>query len=504
MHSVGSCRACPGIRGAHAPFTPVLARAFAAATFVLVVGCAASPGPLPATPDTLALFDRLMRSRCERAVRCSPSYDDYWATWPPPVECIDRVRLRDLVARGERTLDADAVATCLAALEADPPCRGPWLVERARHGITSPGAIACEGSVVDPGFRTCGGETCEPYDSCALDPDCTSRCAGRPGLGEPCDFLDAPCRDHLACDGATDTCIAFCDPWQCLQTGAGTECYGNRCVTPLGDGAACDPAVPIPCQVGSTCRRDILRCAPVLPIDATCDPATDACVTLLPCDATSHRCEAPTTSPPHCFWWEECPVGQTCIWAELAGDCAEASLVEGCSAIDDGLTRSDDCADGTECTDGWSSLQSALCRPRAVEGEPCGASVICEQGTRCSEGECRRTVLPWEPCGPESPCAPGFTCIDGACTAPFAHVGDPCEHGGDCVQGDCLAGHCAYRMPGETCPRGSECPDCQGGTCGMDLSAGRGAPCVRYECSPWLSCQPPSLGATDPRGYCCG
>ena len=370
--------------------------------------------------------------------------------------------LAPLVAAGELTYDAEALAQCAAAFAAT--CY-PGLPEACGHIVAG---------------RRRSGEPCTLLRRLGWDNWWSSGWVQIMAAFPPSSCGPGLLCDPAGADGACGQCRPlpgageFCGPDDACA--AGTYCASTRCQPFSGEGEPCeDHVIPSGCGPGLGCLPTTARCVRMPGLGETCSEEPS---TFVQCDN-----EPAPGQPPL-----ECAAG-ICVYA--------------------GAAAGQPCSGAGWCRLGLTCGAAGVCVPFAYvgEGEPCDwplAQSCASNDLACvpdagGQGVCRRIVLVdiGEPCGGERRCTGLGTCdTDGLCH--FAQAeGDTCYHlptecDVDCAQpGGCLlAVHLA-------CAEGLYCP--------ADLLLSPGCSdlgCVRYganptcssdaECGPDMRCAPPA------------
>jgi hypothetical protein len=176
------------------------------------------------------------------------------------------------------------------------------------------------------------------------------------------------CNKNTASDGGFSTQTSFCGkcetttPSTCGDAGAcvspqrcsyDSVARASRCVTPVGEGAACDTGIP--CNTGLTCKNAV--CVKRMGKDAPCETSSD-CDSTLGLSCIEKTCQPPTHVGP----------GQAC-----------ASPSPRCSA-------------GSDCIYSFSSDggSTSVCVTRAADNAACDESKgpRCTSPARCLNGVC--------------------------------------------------------------------------------------------------------------------
>lgn len=494
--------------------------AVAAIVCLLTAACSAQhESPCPQLGEVLAFREELRRASCALQTRC---YNDGTAGWisrgdgaacTSPGPMADRV-CADL-ASGAITFHPERVADCLAALaaQAGEPCLvRPAFGDAPRWDFGDP--EACREVLTHPppppvtGAGDCITAGCPRESICLVGDGCGGHCVAASREGEPCGIIG--CATGFYCDYATETCRAGC--FISLDCDDGSYCIDHACV------ATTLPAVGEPCL-----HAERPYCDGML---AYCNARTDMCTTLaLPgetCDPEGGRsacfggaCDPATATcrsdPLYCFPSSSGYPGSCVLDTPYCGveqHCTAEPSLAACDILgpDGGFEQ---CPPGLTCDLRHLDLAAPLqpCRPRALRGEACDDSVICEDGTTCWAGVCVRIVGLDEACGVDHPCPLPLVCREGTCVYITTQgVGDPCDADHACFQGVCREGHCAWLDPGAPCSSSMQCREgyyfgCMSGVCADSVVVGDGERCNFSDrfCADGLFCYP--TGAQDRLGW---
>jgi hypothetical protein len=347
-------------------------RALSSAAGLLLIGCAATHGPLPddaAVADAMtSLEDAPTHSMTDAGPPLTPEDARDCAGWAAfacgrYAECAFEL----VWLYGSRERCASALR---AVCEHDEALEGTGDLASARVACATDWAGGCHWAT-------------EPFASCVPP-------SGSRAVGEPC-RSDLQCGEGVAADGRTLRLRCFRD------TTHEPACDSGSCQLPLPEGAGhCgeDTIDRDRCDEGLACAGHPTRlCMPVPPGRADGEACTGLgavsdCETGLVC-GTAGVCEPARTN------------GASCD-PDLYGHCAGPYVYE-C----DPTTRT--------CT--------AI--PRALDGEACAdGGPSCSRASECVMGRCEPgTELPslGTPCGPGGACGGRWACVDGAC-AP-----EPCD-----------------------------------------------------------------------------
>lgn len=274
------------------------------------------------------------------------------------------------------------------------------------------------------GFCKCGGSTCQPEESCALEPSphCTTA---------TCAFVS--CDRGMSCHPVTGDCVCgnvSCEEEERCVQGVCTSadpCEGVSC----DDGLSCDPrdgscsCAGELCEVGAACVDGACVSDPCLGVSCGRDSV---------CNQEDGNC--------HCGEAE----GPICSAGEV---CADEGAGFGCmiSTFCDGVS----CPAGESC-----DPDDGVCRCGGLGSEHPG----CNQGESCLEGVCRGGDL-CAPGGVEKICAPGLSCdpLDGLCKC-GGKDGSICAQGEGCTTmlgtATCLKSCSPLVIPSE-CAAGEGC-----------------------------------------------
>jgi len=475
----------------------------------LVLVAIATPSCSPSTPQPapvdgwLDTLDEVANALCARAVRCTDDREHLYRDDVCRPPALDRAYWRRIFERGERVLDADRAATCLAGLRADTPC---WYTSWDAHTplqhsydgdtvpwecstLTRPGRAigeSCWADVLDDEsigfFRSCeGGE-------CVAGAGCGATCVAFGHEGSACSVL--PCAPGLHCDETSRVCTRGCavsldcDEWpdgalcvdgQCVAD-ADLPGLGHACAQGVGAGPACGP--------GAVCRADGV-CGALVQIGGTCEPSTSACDGGAVCDPATSTCVLACGGV---------TCGADAPYCSGSGSCTNDPTQIRCPVFD-GWVTDEGCPQGLGCF----GAADLVCTRFTSIGAPCDDTVICAPGSSCRAGSCVRRVVPWEPCATDAVCPTNFDCVAGECVyhaAPTGlSLGWACGDGTICSQGACVAGACAWLPAGSSCSMGSECAaGCMGGVCRPPQVGGDGEPCDALGgprvCADGLACVP--------------
>jgi hypothetical protein len=414
--------------------------------------------------------------------------------------------LQRAIDDGRTEVDNDAVAACLAVIEAtgcntiedeEPPtgcvppepveetpcdedklfigtvgdggqCSSPGTSFECKPGLAcrSGGATGVNGACVEPG---------DVNDLCFFDAECKQElyCSQFDGTcqipkaeGETCvysnpDDPDPPaatllveCAETLSCDPVTDTCVAACQrgascfsDLQCDED-AGLQCIIGRCGLPRGIG--------LPCNANDDCESDRCDfdpnvsefvCVAKLANGDACNGDDADCASGF-CDTTVFECAAQVAPP------GLCPSARD---PQCADSYCETTTVF--------------CTSDTECVgSGTCDLVSGICEYYCValraDGAACTRGGQCQSET-CVNGFCRTVPLAdGEPCNFASECESEFCGFEltRVCTRlPLAN-GGACTSGTQCSSGLCFAGQCDTGLgDGDRCDQAGTPP------CGRDL-----------------------------------
>lgn len=368
--------------------------------------------------DPVDLACDLMREACERQVACGHAIVN---NNPGGVDaCLAEQRcetVSELLDLPNVELDPDAVAACIAALEAascgelvthgfeiDPGC-SQYLAGTLGEGE------ACHGGVVSdcaPGLScvsdggTCPGSCVAvpapcSEGSCGADAFCTlDGCQPRAALGEACD------ETKIELNNMSDrACVA------------GSHCEDSVCVADLGLGAQCFDLDVHACGDGACMCPDLEHCDE--PTDYTCAPARGEDE---PCSGTF-----------------DCAEGLFCDFYAGNRCAARGGPGEACNDSFGTCLHTLVCVDGT-CVDEQDIISDM---PMLAAGESCNGGGSCPLGMACTCDDA--------------------DCLDRHCV-PAPGLGENCDKqafdGHSCSEGLCdiLASHTCVRpgAAGEACP----------------------------------------------------
>ncbi|WP_434419659.1 hypothetical protein [Nannocystis pusilla] len=399
---------------------------------------APTSGDTEQSVDPVDLACDLMREACERQVACGHAIVN---NNPGDVDaCLAEQRcetVSELLELPNVELDPDAVAACIAALEAascgelvaqgleiDPGC---WQYlagtlgegEACHGGIVSdcaPGLScvfegdACPGTCVAPP-APCGEGSCGADAFCAADGTCQPRAA----LGEACD------ETKIAFSNLSDRACA-----------AGSHCEDSVCVADLGAGAQCGGLDVHACGDGACMCADLEDCDETA--DFTCGPAR----------GTGEACSGTF----------DCAEGLFCDF-HAGNRCAErGERGEACNDSLGACLHPLACVDGT-CVDDQETLSEV---PLLAEDESCMGGGSCPLGTACTcddadclDKHCQPSPGLGESCTGQN--FDGHACSEGLCDILASHTcvlpgaaGEACPVDGltfACASLVCLEGRCA-------------------------------------------------------------
>ena len=418
---------------------------------------------------------------------------------------------------------------------------------------TLPNAASCEdgnacteGDVCKMGLCFPGGATpCDDGNLCTSDGcDPSAGCESVPNTlpcddGDPCTLIDKcgggacvgggptlPCEDKNPCtddactaglgcvhvaneapcdDGNTCTTGDTCANAACLAGASVCTCETNADCASYEDGDLCngllrcdknvfpfacavDPATVVACS-----SSDDTAC-----LEATCQPATGACV-------LSPRADG---SP--------CSDGDACTPADAceSGSCLGA----GAADCDDNNTCTDDTCDKTTgckgkanaapCDDKNACTTNDTCGNKGCHG---GAALPCDDANPCTVDSCHVAAgclhgAVGLPCNDDDPCTAGDLCEGGQCKA-----GPPtnCNDGNACTDDSCEPGLGCKTVPNtKSCNDGNACTT--GDVCSEGACAGPGAlacddgnVCTKDLCDPAAGCQVAAVaGPCDDKNPC--
>ncbi|MFY0539112.1 hypothetical protein [Nannocystis pusilla] len=388
--------------------------------------------------DPVDLACDLMHEACERQVACGHAIVN---NNPGGVDaCLAEQRCEtvgELLDLPNVELDPDAVAACIAALEA-----------------ASCGELVARGLEIDPGCsqylagtlgegEACRGGTvsdCAPGLSCVSeDGACPGTCVAQPapcsegscGADAFCTF-DGTCEPRAALGEACDEAKIEFDNLSDRACAAGSHCEDSVCVADLGVGAPCGGLDVHACGDGACVCADLDNCH---------DPAAFACG------------PAPGAGEP-CSTAFDCTEGLYCDF-DAGGRCAaRGGPGEACNDSFGACLHSLACVDGT-CLDEQESVSDV---PLLAESESCLGGGSCPLGTACTcdDADCLDKHCAPAPGLGESCAAQdldGHACSEGLCDILASHTcvlpgaaGEACPVDGltfACASLVCIAGHCA-------------------------------------------------------------
>lgn len=445
---------------------------------------------------TAALTDRYARNLSETT-------NDFYLVTPFPIELPHLPALASAVERGSVALDEDAIAACVASIEAtscdEPDFRGSCEepeIEALCYGESFYTGLLTEGALCEPnGVDECAdglycdgstgaaicrqeskiGGVCFDGDGCS-EGYCdmrTDTCIAYAQEGEACSFEDdngllPPNREVLRCDSAlncsitTKTCVSTCtrdEGYNCNSDGnCGADFYCDRDNSNPGrwaDGNNYYGACAAKMATGEACESDS-QCE-----SGDCD------------NGDTGLCLAPPTD-------ESCETNAECESSEYcAGSSCETKIADGnsCSGASEEGDDDSACAGGL-CTNG-------TCNSTQASGGSCYAS-----DSRESMTEGSRACAATDYCSAASDTCTAQLAIGATCGAlSDAEADVACGDGNYCDdQGECAA---------RAIPRGGDCTN--GGSQDVDedpthRGCDEGLICAGYD---------PDGSGTDPEVYVC-
>jgi hypothetical protein len=333
-------------------------------------GDAATDTALPDVgPMAEEAVDLLLESECRYAALCTDNESQHRAYCHPDAQRRNRDARIRAIARGELSVDPDAIDACRRAAEAT---------------TCADATQGCQSLAADRE----SGETCVLTESCreglCTGTECPTTCM--PGLGE-----------GEICAGPSD----------CAR---GLTCgSGGTCTPRTAEGDACAGAAE--CIEGTICDG-VCRATTTAGPDEPCDVAA-RCAGWLSCRGGTCMIGADAT--------EACDVDSPCRFETRCEDgvCVERILPDS------------PCGDAALCPRSHTCIEG-VCEPRPIAGQPCSddspcldglctdgvcvfseAAALCDaffecRSARCNAGVCQSEPLLGEPC--VGPCGDGAVC----------------------------------------------------------------------------------------------
>ena len=367
-------------------------------------------------------------------------------------------------------VDEDAIAACVAALEAK-PCAPATAGADNCVPLEDSSTELCELRRLFVGTKGVG-ESCENYSGLECGPDLECDFFGGNGgvcvqmltQGDDC-FQDNNCAAGLICDYTTGQCSVPAEAGEpCAYANPENPAPGTE-TTRCRSGLVCNPVsltcAASDCNFGDFCGDD----------DAAC-PEGLWCV--------AGRCDLLGVESDLCYEDDDCEQGR-------------CSILEGQSVCQGLVAVGGECFQDDECASGFCHPAELECVAQLAVGEACESGLPASQcdGGLCDEAECIAFAEVGEDCT-ASMCnfIDGDQCLDGLCQPYPLPDGQACSFGFDCDSGICSE-TCQPR-PGvgedcqpQECEEGAYCNALTGGVC--EEKQGWGAPCTsNLQC--WSGC----------------
>lgn len=386
----------------------------------------------------------------------------------------------EVVPECETPADCTAPGPCQIADDA--LCRSGECVYRSRPCVEPPDAECLDG---DSLYRTysqfgvCNPDTdqCE-YTAMDLDcPACQTTCL-EPCIDVTCQETNGGCREAGYCvpgDPGQPPRCSYVDSAEGASCTLGDDltpgvCRSGNCVQCLDDAD---------CNDDNVCTADQCDVATNTCVFAElagdCDDG-DACTTVDTCQAGGCVGSSPidcVDPPSECY-----EATGTCNPAD--GSCSYAPHAAGVTCTDDGQACTDDVCDGS----------GACAHPPLPNGQTCDDGDLCTAGSSCQEGACVGSN-PVSCNAPPGPCYEEIGTCDpryGTCTYAPRQNGSACNDGDACTQSDsCQDGTCVGTNPVQCNASPGQCYDAQG-ACDPSTGSCSYTPLTGTACSDGSAC----------------